>query len=389
MNADTSRDLVASIQGIKTNTTTDSLLPGGPIYSFVDSTTPHIYLPVDACQAFEKAFGLVWDPTWELYIVDNDVHDNLLHSNPSVTFTVGSQTSGGDTVDIELPYGAFDMNVSFPFINSTAPPYLNSARYFPLKQAANDTQYTLGRTFLQEAYLITDYEQKNFSLSQRNFTRNTQSNLQTILPAGYKSSESNKSSSISGGAIAGIAAGIVAVIAILAALVFFIRRYNQMKKRAAVIANRRDPTSSHASSRDEYYPLDRKSGIIEPPPRHPSRIMSEKDSATRYEMPMPGKGSGHNRNDSSEVVGTEVAKELHAEGTRGGTWEADSSARFELPGSEAPLGMSEKLGGARLSGRSEENLPMAASRTPRSTQTPSTLHTPQSSGGSHLDFDGR
>jgi hypothetical protein len=27
----------------------------------------------------------------------------------------------------------------------------NQTRYFPLQRAANDTQYTLGRTFLQEA----------------------------------------------------------------------------------------------------------------------------------------------------------------------------------------------------------------------------------------------
>jgi hypothetical protein len=36
--------------------------------------------------------------------------------------------------------------------------------YFPLKRAANDTQYTLGRTFLQETYMIADYERGALTL---------------------------------------------------------------------------------------------------------------------------------------------------------------------------------------------------------------------------------
>lgn len=349
---DSTRDIVASVRNIKANTTANSLLPSGNIYAYVDSTIPWFYLPIDACKAFEQAFGLEWDPTWEFYLVNSTLHDSLLKSNPTITFTIGAQESGGNTVDISLPYAAFDYNISFPFINSTAPPYLNTARYFPLKQAANDTQYTLGRTLLQEAYLITDYEHHNFSLSQRKWSPDPPpSNLVTIYPAGYQTPEASSGSSLSGGAIAGIVVGAVAFVALLGLLLFFVRRYQQMKKRAATAQAAVDEKN------EDWSGTDRKSGYIEPPPRHPSRIMSETDGSERFEMlgPIPGKigmaMSDRHPNDSSEVVGSEAAKELHTEGGSGTTWEADSSARFELAGSEAPLVMSEKLSGARLSGR--------------------------------------
>ena len=338
------------IQSIKTNITANALLPGGSIYTFIDSTIPYIYLPVDACQAFERAFGLVWDPNWELYLVNDTHHQLLVQSSPSITFTIGAQQKGGQTLDIQFPYAAFDMNISYPFINSTSPPYLNTARYFPLKQAANDTQYTLGRTFLQEAYLIADYEHQNFTVAQRQWPQNARSNLQTIYPVGYEFLSSKKNTSISGGAIAGIVVGVIALIALLAALLFFIRRYNQMKKRAAATQ-----AESHASG--DYYNTDRKSSVLIPPTRHTSQFLSETDSSQRFEIAAPNKAGlavEAHKNDSQEVMGSEPATELRAEAS-GTTWEADSSTRFELPGSTAPLAMSEKLGGARLSGRHEHD----------------------------------
>jgi hypothetical protein len=146
MSPDVSRDLVVGIQSISASYATGSslLLPSGGIFTFIDSTLPYIWLPVDACQAFEKAFSLTWNETSQLYPVSDTLHASLLKSNPTFTFTLGIGKSGGQTVDIVLPYASFDLVASPPLVS-------NSTRYFPLKRAANDTQYTLGRTFLQEA----------------------------------------------------------------------------------------------------------------------------------------------------------------------------------------------------------------------------------------------
>ncbi len=77
-------------------------------------------------------------------MVDDALHQSLLASNPNFTFTIADSTHGGAPVDIVLPYASFDLEATFPYVP-------NNTRYFPIQRAANETQYTLGRTFLQEA----------------------------------------------------------------------------------------------------------------------------------------------------------------------------------------------------------------------------------------------
>jgi hypothetical protein len=85
------------------------------------------------------------------------MHDRLLTLNPSVSFSLGNDNNPANWVTITLPYAAFDLQVSHPF-------YTVRTNYFPIRRAKNSTQYTLGRTFLQEAYVIADYERANFSI---------------------------------------------------------------------------------------------------------------------------------------------------------------------------------------------------------------------------------
>jgi hypothetical protein len=114
-----------------------------PLPAFIDSSIPHLWLPIAVCDLFSEAFGLTYDPDLDLYLVNDTQHTILTNSNPSVAFTLGNLSSDA-TVQITLPYKAFDLQISSPIVG-------NPAYYFPLKQAANNTQYTLGRTFLQEA----------------------------------------------------------------------------------------------------------------------------------------------------------------------------------------------------------------------------------------------
>ena len=153
--ADDSRDLVVGIQSITTQSSgnpsnTTSLLPN-PILSFIDAAVAQIWLPLEACQAFETAFGLQYDNSSELYLVNSTLHTTLLAQNASITFKIGTDTTTGQTINITFPYAAFDLQVSYPLVE-------NTTNYFPLKRAANETQYTLGRTFLQESYVLRDFK---------------------------------------------------------------------------------------------------------------------------------------------------------------------------------------------------------------------------------------
>lgn len=142
------RDLVVGIQSITSiqqNGTTSSLLPSG-IMAYIDSTVPEIWLPLEACLAFEKAFKLTYDTKSSLYLVNDNLHNSLLAQNANVSFTLGRADTGGETINITLPYHSFDLQVSPPVAGVAS-----ASRYFPLRRAQNDTQYTLGRTFFQEA----------------------------------------------------------------------------------------------------------------------------------------------------------------------------------------------------------------------------------------------
>ena len=219
---DTSRDLIVPIQSITSDAASSDLL-SDVIYAYIDFLVPHIWLPLEVCKAFERAFGLTYNETAELYFVNDTLHDSLLSGNHNVTFTLGLPGSAhNDTVDIVMHYGSFDLMAEFPTVN-------NAVRYFPIKRANNDSQYTLGRAFLQDAYVIADYDRLNFSVSQAVFPNG--SNAQEIVaihrPGDTLPPTSRKA--LNAGAIAGIVVAVIGIFSSFAAAVigYGVRRRNR------------------------------------------------------------------------------------------------------------------------------------------------------------------
>ena len=204
-------------------------LPDEGILAFVDSTLPYIWLLESACRAFEDTCRLTWDHEQQLYFLNSSTHSNLLKLNPTIVFKLGNSISAGPVVVINLPYSAFDLNATAPLVNT-------SSYYFPLKRAANETQYTLGRTFLQEAYLIADYGHQNLSISQCTWNTGLKEQIVAIHPPSSESSNSTDPSPIaaqshhkglSSGAVAGIIIAAVLALAIIALLIFDINNRRQ------------------------------------------------------------------------------------------------------------------------------------------------------------------
>ena len=133
---------IQSITSTYLNGSTTSLLPS-PTLAFIDSTVPYLYLPEDACKAFEAEFGLVYNEKNNLYFVNDDLHERLSILDPQFTFLLGNDKLSKPTIDITLPYASFDL-VAKPPLRP------NATSYFPLRRGAED-QITLGRAFLQEA----------------------------------------------------------------------------------------------------------------------------------------------------------------------------------------------------------------------------------------------
>lgn len=236
---------VQSIVGINTLGGTLSLLPGGTgIIAPIDSTVSHLWLPQTVCDVFEQAFGLTYDPITDLYLVNSTIHSQLLQLNPSVTFAIGNNATGGSTTDIVLPYAAFDLNASLPIYNISTP-------YFPLRRAANASQYALGRTLLQEAYITVDWERDEFTIGQA-ISQNSTKDIVPILPPSQSNGPTK--STLGTGAIAGIAVGIAALLVAVGVLLFIFWR----RKRKTKITADEAQNADRASERFSDYPEDRK-----------------------------------------------------------------------------------------------------------------------------------
>ncbi|KAF2769065.1 acid protease, partial [Teratosphaeria nubilosa] len=218
--ADNEKFLMVGLQSITTPASVPSspvateLLPG-PIYALLDTTVAEIWLPLEACKAFEEVFGIEYDNATELYLVNQTLHDTLKAANPTINFTLGQDLTAGPTLQIGLPYSAFDLTAKSPYQALSTESY-----YFPLRRGANDTQYTIGRTFFQEAYLTINWESQRFNVSQRIWNDTSSESIVTIPPSnGTTAAYINPSISntdgkqgLGEGAIAGIAVGGFAII---------------------------------------------------------------------------------------------------------------------------------------------------------------------------------
>lgn len=218
MNADNSRPLQAGVVGVTGENTLNGTMSlwGKATMHFIDSTIPHIWVPEDSIDLWISAFGLAYDNTTDLYLVNDTTRSQLLQLNPTITFTLGADTSAtvSKTQTIKLPYAAFDLEASYPF-------YENATRYFPIRRAAKSTQYTLGRTFFQEAYVIADFGRNNFTIAQTNFENLDMQNLVAIDKPAATITYQDTSSAMVTGAIAGISVGAVAGLIFVVFLLWF------------------------------------------------------------------------------------------------------------------------------------------------------------------------
>lgn len=220
----------------------------------IDSSTPYLWLPETVCDAFAKALGLQYNDTIQLYTfgTNTTAHDTLVNWNLTFTFTVADLPSSPTrSIDLTLPYDAFDLQLTYPFPGLNASYGDQGTNYFPLRKAPNNTQYTIGRSFLQETYLIVDYERNNFSVSQAKFALDalTDTNIVEItrpLNSTFTGPvRSGSSSGLSSGAKAGIGIGVVAIVlATIAAITYFcLRRRHRGGNYKAASTSDKAPTS--------------------------------------------------------------------------------------------------------------------------------------------------
>ncbi|KAI8956238.1 aspartic peptidase domain-containing protein [Xylaria longipes] len=192
--------------------------------ALIDSSTPYLWLPPAICDRFANALNLTWNETFGLYIFSNNDNLERYQSAPDLSFTFtlssldnrnnfGSPTNMSGIVNITVSANAFVQSLQYPFmnlINYGAP----AIPYFPLKRAENGSQMIIGRSFLQEAYIITNYETSMFSIHEARFPDNPlrDKSIQTIAaspnsPYPAPPAQKNESHNINQNQIAGLVVG--------------------------------------------------------------------------------------------------------------------------------------------------------------------------------------
>ncbi|KAK3318656.1 aspartic peptidase domain-containing protein [Apodospora peruviana] len=198
---------------------------GDSITALIDSSTPYLWLPTEVCDRFATALNLTWKEDLGVYTFSSYAQYIRFQTDESLSFTfsVSSYEKVDDfgqpldlpgVVNITLPAAAFAQVLRYPFKNVIQWGEQNIP-YFPLKRSSkevNDNQYIIGRAFMQEAYIITNYDSGIFSLHQALFPEDSANNytLQTIQrPPDSPYPDFKQDTSGGGGLSAGKTAGIV------------------------------------------------------------------------------------------------------------------------------------------------------------------------------------
>lgn len=325
------RAITASVSDVgqaPTNWSTASI----PLSSFnesmiatIDSSTPYLWLPPTICDRFARALDLTWNETFGLYLFSGASNLERYKSTPDLSFTFtlssldnrdnfGSPLDMPGLINITISGDAFIQSLRYPFMNLIeygAP----AIPYFPLKRAENGSQVIIGRTFLQESYIITNYETSKFSIHKARFPDNPlrDTSIQTIVAApnspypGPPPVEGNKSHQMSQNQIAGVVVGVCLGLIALVTTFILVRR----KRR------------SFKDDRDEHDPdeFGEKSNTPEPDSPMSQTAMTLFRMKTRAKNYQKKAGNKKGRKKDGHVEAHEVG--------------ADSShARYEMP---APL----------------------------------------------------
>ncbi|SPO06018.1 uncharacterized protein DNG_08707 [Cephalotrichum gorgonifer] len=159
----------------------DTIVLSGMNESFkalIDSSTPYLWLPDIVCERFASALNLTLNQTLDAYVMHPDQFDALKADESfSFTFSLSSYDNNDDlghpldvpgVVNITISAHAFAHVLQYPY-NSIAIRYGEPAvPYMPIKRASGNN-FILGRTFLQETYLLTKYDSTVFSVHQARF----------------------------------------------------------------------------------------------------------------------------------------------------------------------------------------------------------------------------
>jgi hypothetical protein len=193
----------------------------------IDTSTPFLWLPDAVGYKFADALGLTYSEDLELYTLKDDQYREYSRQD-SYTFTfslsstdhtddLGDPLNTSGVVNITLPIQAFISTVKYPFHQEAVEYGSPAVPYFSLKTSGDNATFVIGRSFLQESYLVTQFDKGIFSIHQAKFPGDPNGDADIVAidqppNSPYPPPRTSKDKGLGKGAIAGIVIGASAAV---------------------------------------------------------------------------------------------------------------------------------------------------------------------------------
>ncbi|PHH66072.1 hypothetical protein CDD81_597 [Ophiocordyceps australis] len=129
-----------------------------PITVWLDGCSPYLTLPRDSCTAITHWLPVTFDESLGLYLwnTGDPDYNRIVHSGSGLSFRVESETN---YINIKVPFHHLNLMLEPPLTEKPTP-------YFPCRPVDDTNLYTLGRAFLQDAFLAGDWANQSWWIAQ-------------------------------------------------------------------------------------------------------------------------------------------------------------------------------------------------------------------------------
>lgn len=117
----------------------------------MNTAAPYLYLPNSTCTALTKDLPVTYNAKFGLYIwdVNNPQYKKIITAPTYLSFVF---RTSGQNLTVKVPFQLLNLTLDTPLINKPT-------QYFPCTTPQDSPSYSLGRAFLQAAFIGVDWDQ--------------------------------------------------------------------------------------------------------------------------------------------------------------------------------------------------------------------------------------
>ncbi|PHH69924.1 hypothetical protein CDD82_7432 [Ophiocordyceps australis] len=129
-----------------------------PIQVTIDPCSPYLTLPRDSCSEIARWLPVTYNESLGLYLwkTEDPGYKRIVHSGSGLSFRLESETQ---YVNVKVPFQHLNLTLEPPLTEKPTP-------YFPCRPTDSTEYYTLGRAFLQDAFLAGDWANQEWWIAQ-------------------------------------------------------------------------------------------------------------------------------------------------------------------------------------------------------------------------------